>query len=71
MPTNVAIDQLGTPRGLKWAAPVALLAVPAYLFAVSLCATLVERGGPTKSWTALNKVTTGPDGAISATRMTL
>jgi hypothetical protein len=46
MPTNIAIDLLRTPRGLKWAVPVALLAVPSYLFAMSLCATIVERGGP-------------------------
>jgi hypothetical protein len=26
--------------------PAAMVAVPAYLYAMSLCATLVERGGP-------------------------
>ena len=31
MPTNRAIDWLRTPRGLKWAIPVALVATPAYL----------------------------------------
>ncbi len=46
MPTNIAIDLLRTRRGLKWAVPAALVAVPAYLFAMSLCATVVERGGP-------------------------
>jgi hypothetical protein len=46
LPTNFVIDLLRTPRGLKWAIPVALLAVPVYLFAMSVCATLVERGGP-------------------------
>lgn len=46
MPTNRAVDWLRTPRGLKWAIPVALVAVPAYVFAMSVCATLVERGGP-------------------------
>jgi len=46
MPTNIAIDLLRTPRGLKWAVPVALVAVPAYLFAMSICATIVGRGGP-------------------------
>jgi len=46
MPTNIAIDLLRTPRGLKWAVPVALAAVPVYLFAMSFCATIVERGGP-------------------------
>jgi hypothetical protein len=46
MPTNRAIDWLRAPRGLKWAVPVALVATPAYLYLVSLCATIVERGGP-------------------------
>ena len=46
MPTNRAVDWLRTPRGLKWAIPVALVAAPAYLFAMSVCATIVERGGP-------------------------
>ncbi|CUR58089.1 hypothetical protein NOCA2480096 [metagenome] len=44
MPTNRAVDWLRTPRGLKWAVPVALVATPAYLFAMSVCATLIERG---------------------------
>lgn len=46
MPTNFAIDLLRTPRGLRWGVPVTLVAVPSYLFAMSLCATIVERGGP-------------------------
>lgn len=46
MPTNIAIDLLRTPRGLKWCVPAALIAVPAYLFAMSFCATLVTDGGP-------------------------
>ena len=46
MPTNRAVDWLGTPRALKWAIPVALVATPAYLFGMSVCATLIERGAP-------------------------
>jgi hypothetical protein len=46
MPTNRAIDWLRTPRGLRWAIPVAVVATPTYLFAMSACATIVERGGP-------------------------
>lgn len=46
MPTNRAVDWLRTPRGLKWAIPAALVAAPAYLFATSVCAIVVERGGP-------------------------
>ena len=46
MPTNRAVDWLRTPSGMKWAIPVAVVAIPAYLFAMSICATLIERGGP-------------------------
>lgn len=45
MPTNRMIDWLRSPRGLKWALPVALVAVPIYLMAMSVCSTIVERGG--------------------------
>lgn len=46
MPTNRVLDWLRSPRGLKWAIPVAFVATPAYLFAMSVCATVVNRGGP-------------------------
>lgn len=46
MPSNVALDALRHPRGLRWAIPVALAATAAYLYGASLCATIVERGGP-------------------------
>jgi hypothetical protein len=46
MPANRAVDWLRTPPGLKWAMPVALAATPSYLFAMSICATIVKRGGP-------------------------
>jgi hypothetical protein len=46
MPTNRVIDWLRSPRGLKWAIPVAIVAAPAYLFSMSVCSTVVERGGP-------------------------
>lgn len=45
-PTNRAADWLKSPRGLKWAVPVSLIATPCYLLAMSMCATLVEHGGP-------------------------
>ncbi|WP_432990838.1 hypothetical protein [Dactylosporangium sp. CA-233914] len=48
MPTNRAIDWLRSPRGLKWAIPVALVAVPAYLFLMSVCAVLAQR--PSLGW---------------------
>lgn len=46
MPSNVAIDLLQTPRGIKWAVPVALGAVPAYLFAEALATSAIDQGGP-------------------------
>ena len=46
MPTNRAVDWLRTPRGLKWAIPVAVVSTPGYLFAMSVCAVIVEQGGP-------------------------
>jgi hypothetical protein len=46
MPTNRAIDWLRSPPGLKWAIPVAIVATPAYLFAMGVCMSLIERGGP-------------------------
>ena len=46
MPTNRAVDWLRSPRGLKWAIPVALVVTPTYLFAMSLCAVVIQRGGP-------------------------
>lgn len=45
MPTNRMIDWLRSPRGLKWAIPVALVATPSYLMAMSVCSTIVGRGG--------------------------
>jgi hypothetical protein len=46
MPTNRVIDWLRSPRGLKWAIMVALVATPGYLFAMSICMTIIDRGGP-------------------------
>lgn len=46
MPTNRVIGWLRAPRGLRWAIPVALVATPGYLFAMSVCAMVVDRGGP-------------------------
>lgn len=46
MPTNRAITWLRTPRGLKWAIPVALIATPAYLCAMVLAVAIIDTGGP-------------------------
>jgi hypothetical protein len=43
-PTNLAAEWMKSPRGLKWAIPVVLIATPSYLLAMSVCVTLVERG---------------------------
>jgi hypothetical protein len=48
MPTNIAIDLLRTPGGLKWAVPVAFVMTPAYLGAMAICAKLAL--GPGLGW---------------------
>lgn len=45
-PTTRLIAWLSTPPGLKWAIPVALVAVPAYMFTASLCRVIIDDGGP-------------------------
>jgi hypothetical protein len=45
MPTNRAIDWLRTPRGLKWAIPVALVATPTYLGLTALAIVFAGRPG--------------------------
>lgn len=46
MPTNRAVGWLRSPNGIKWAIPVALVTTLTYLFAMSVCTTIIERGGP-------------------------
>ena len=43
MPTNRAVDWLRSPRGLKWAIPVALVATPTYLGMTALVIQLAAR----------------------------
>lgn len=43
-PTNVVIAWLCTRRGLKWAIPLAVVTVPAYLYVAWLMTALVDRG---------------------------
>jgi len=45
MPTNRALDWLRSPQGLVWAIPVAAVATPAYLYAMSIAAVVAERHG--------------------------
>ena len=46
MPTNRAVGWLRSPGGIKWAIPVAIAATLAYLFALNVSMTVIERGGP-------------------------
>lgn len=45
MPTNRAVDWLRSPRGLKWAIPVALVATPAYLGLTALAIEFAAHPG--------------------------
>lgn len=45
-PSNLMLTRLRSRRGLKWAIPSAAVLVPIYLYAASICTTLVTRGGP-------------------------
>lgn len=45
MPTNRAVDWLRSPRGLKWAIPVALVATPTYIGLTALAIQLAARPG--------------------------
>ena len=45
MPTNRAVDWLSSPRGLKWAIPVALVVTPAYLGLTALAIQGAARPG--------------------------
>lgn len=44
-PTNRAVEWLRTPRGLKWAIPVGLVATPAYLGLTAVAIELAARSG--------------------------
>jgi hypothetical protein len=48
MPTNRVVDWLRTPRGLSWVVTVAVVAVPTYLSAMSICAALAQ--SPRLGW---------------------
>ena len=45
MPTNRAVAWLRSPRGLKWAIPVALVATPTYLGLTALAIEFAARPG--------------------------
>ncbi len=76
MPTNIALDAIRTRRGLKWGVPAVLLAAP-YLLAASICANLVEDGGPgwlnllviLFVWNALKFIVMGPISLVLLARV--
>ena len=45
MPTNILLDAIRTPRGLKWGVPAMLLAIPYFLIAAILV-EVINDGGP-------------------------
>lgn len=45
MPTNILLDAIRTPRGLKWGVPAMLLTIPYFLIAASLVQAIND-GGP-------------------------
>ncbi|MDJ0334908.1 sulfate permease [Salinibacterium sp. G-O1] len=67
MPTNILLNAIRTRRGLKWGVPAMLLALP-YLYVASVCAALIDNGGPgwlylialVCVWNALKFVWIGP-----------
>lgn len=46
-PTNLLISAiLYTRRGLKWGIPAMLVLGGGYLYAIAICVTIIDRGGP-------------------------
>lgn len=45
MPTNILLDAIRSPHGLKWGVPAMLLAIP-YFFIATVLVKAVEGGGP-------------------------
>lgn len=45
MPTNILLDAIRSPRGLKWGVPAMVLAVPYFLLA-AIFVQIVDGGGP-------------------------
>ncbi len=78
MPTNVALDEIRTRRGLKWGVAATLLAVP-YLLAASVCTSLIANGAPgwlnlfvlLFIWNALKFLIMGPVSLVLLVRVRL
>ncbi|NYE93875.1 phosphotransferase system glucose/maltose/N-acetylglucosamine-specific IIC component [Psychromicrobium silvestre] len=78
MPTNRLLDAIRTRRGLKWGIPAMFLAVP-YLFAASICTSLMADGGPgwlnllvlLFIWNAMKFIVMGPITAVLLARTRL
>lgn len=68
-PTNLLISAiLHTRRGLKWGIPAMLVLGGGYLYAIAICVTIIDRGGPGAlyllvllfGWNALKMLWLGP-----------
>ncbi|KAB1641713.1 sulfate permease [Micrococcoides hystricis] len=67
MPTNILLDAIRTPRGLKWGVPAMLLAIPYFVIAAILI-QVINDGGPawlnvlvlSSIWNGLKMLWIGP-----------
>jgi len=76
MPTNILLDAIRTPRGLKWGVPAMLLTVPYFLIAAILV-QIINDGGPAwlhmlvllSIWNGLKMLWAGPSNLILLVRL--
>jgi len=76
MPTNILLDAIRTPRGLKWGVPAMLLAIPYFLIATILV-QIINDGGPAwlhvlvllSIWNGLKMLWIGPSSLILLARL--
>lgn len=76
MPTNILLDVIRTPRGLKWGVPAILLAIP-YFFIAAFLVQIISDGGPAwlhvlvllSIWNGLKMLWIGPSSLILLARL--
>lgn len=76
MPTNILLDAIRTPRGLKWGVPAMLLAIPYFLIAAILV-QVIKDGGPAwlnvlvllSIWNGLKMLWIGPLSLVLLVRL--
>lgn len=77
-PTNLLIGAiLHTRRGLKWGVPAMLFLGGGYLYAIAICVTIIDRGGPGPlyllvllfGWNACKFLWVGPVSLVSLIRV--